>query len=70
MLILIVSLISAGLIYFDYRRKGNIARTILFAAIFLVGIYFLFKVMTIFRYVILFALMVVALYFFIFRSKK
>ncbi|MDG1331112.1 MAG: hypothetical protein P8P74_02200 [Crocinitomicaceae bacterium] len=70
MVVLIVSILSLLFIFFDYKRRKNIGRTILYVAIFIVAIYCLFYVMRIFRYGLIFAVILIPIYLSMVRKKK
>lgn len=70
MFILIVTLISAVFLYFDFYRKKNIGRTILLALIILVALYVLYRVTRVFRYGLLFALVLFPIYYLIVKGEK
>ncbi|NVK65492.1 MAG: hypothetical protein HWE22_12950 [Flavobacteriales bacterium] len=70
MFLLIVSILSILFIYIDYYRKKNIGRTILLVIVFIIALYLLFRVMRIFRYGLLFALILLPIYYSIIRRKK
>lgn len=70
MVVLIVSLLSILFIYYDYSRRKNIGRTLLYIAIFIVAIYLLFIVLRFFRYGVLFAIIFIPIYLSLIRKKK
>jgi apolipoprotein N-acyltransferase len=70
MVVLIVSLLSVLFIYLDYKRNKNIGRSILYAAILIVAIFFLSWIMRFFRYGLIFALIFIPIYLTMIRKKK